>query len=325
MNRFTRYYSAFIITLLLLFSVETVSAEHAVWIDADPACGHRTTDDVDDCWALLLALNSKELDVRGISTLYGNVGANDSYAAMLYLSRKFEFVSPSPAIYRGAEKPLNRRKPKFNSASSALAEALESDYLTLIALGPLTNIATLILDHPESLAHIKQVIAVAGQRPEPGLGFYPGKSRLLHMHDFNFRKDVESFEVLLRSSLQITLVPFEVAKKISIKRDDLVMLEKGNEESQWLSKISMPWLEFWKTSLKSEGFHPFDSLAVGYLIWPELFTCEKIPVEIQRIPSFFTTSRDRLLVSQEFDEKRYVEYCHDIKQEFKQSMFGRFQ
>ena len=64
-------------------------AGQAVWIDSDPACGHAKTDDVDDCWALLLGLRSNELEIRGISTLFGNgSGTFKVYEAKnaLYLS-----------------------------------------------------------------------------------------------------------------------------------------------------------------------------------------------------------------------------------------------
>ena len=56
-------------------------AKQAVWIDTDPACGHAKTDDVDDCWALFLALRSNEMDIRGISTVFGNGSGEKSNAS----------------------------------------------------------------------------------------------------------------------------------------------------------------------------------------------------------------------------------------------------
>jgi hypothetical protein len=61
---------AFFVMLL----AEPSSAERLpVWIDTDPACGLEATDDVDDCWALLLALKSDAIAIRGVSTIFGNV------------------------------------------------------------------------------------------------------------------------------------------------------------------------------------------------------------------------------------------------------------
>ena len=300
-----------------------VYAKQAVWIDSDPACGHAKTDDVDDCWALLLALRSNELDIRGISTLFGNGSGEKSYRTAIELIQRFGNEGVTPAIHRGAGGPLDLRDQKTNVASRALAKALADEPLTLIALGPLTNIATLILNHPEHLAHIKQVIAVAGQRLEPGLGFYPGNSQLFHLHDLNFRKDVAAFEVVLRAAVPLTLVPYEIAAKISIQSDDLALLKEGEPQAQWLAKISKPWLDFWQTSLQADGFYPFDSLAVGLLTMPNLFTCEKIPAKIEHKQTLFVASRDNLLVSHYFSEKRFVSYCHDINQTFKHKLIER--
>lgn len=59
---------AFLTLLWEMLIMNMAGAKQAVWIDTDPACGHEKTDDVDDCWALLLALQSDELEILGIST-----------------------------------------------------------------------------------------------------------------------------------------------------------------------------------------------------------------------------------------------------------------
>jgi inosine-uridine nucleoside N-ribohydrolase len=315
------------LTLFILLwgalAMNVAGAKQAVWIDTDPACGHAKTDDVDDCWALLLALRSEELVIRGISTLFGNGSGEKSYRTAKELMNRFAHKDITPGIHRGADEAIDISDPKMNGASRALANALAKEPLTLIALGPLTNIASLILNHPEQAANIKQVIAIAGQRPEPGLGFYPGNSRLLHLHDLNFRKDVTAFDVVLRSAVPVTLVPYEVAEKISIQSKDLAILNEGEPQAQWLAKISKPWLDFWQTSLQADGFYPFDSLAVGLLTMPNLFACEKIPAKIEHKQTLFVASRDNLLVSHDFSEKRFVSYCHDIYQTFKHKLIER--
>jgi pyrimidine-specific ribonucleoside hydrolase len=315
-----RSFISYVAVFILLFggvSVALANPSQAVWIDSDPACGHAKTDDVDDCWALLLALRSEVLEIHGISTLFGNGSGEKSFRTASKLIQRFGNEGSMPTIYRGANEAISPGNPKRNAASHAMAKALANGPLTIIALGPLTNVATLILRYPEHLANIKRVIVIAGQRPEPGLGFYPGTSRLFHLHDLNFRKDVVAFNIVLRSSVPVTLVPYEVAAKISIQSTDLGILENGGSQSRWLGQISKPWLEFWNTRLRSEGFYPFDSLAIGLLTLPSLFTCENIPAKIHNKRALFVTSRDNLLVSHNFNEKRYVEYCHDVDQTFK--------
>ena len=56
------------------------TAARPVWIDTDPICtGTGRSDDIDDCWALLYALASPELAVRGISTVFGNAEGPSAY------------------------------------------------------------------------------------------------------------------------------------------------------------------------------------------------------------------------------------------------------
>jgi len=167
------------------------------------------------------------------------------------------------------------------------------------------------------VSQIRQVIAVAGKRPSPGLGFYPGRSRIVHLHDLNFRKDVKAFDVLLRSGVPTVLLPYEVASKVIIMPQDLDELAKAGGEALWLSNLSQDWMSFWRKSLKTSGFYPFDSLAVGYAIMPEYFRCEILPAMIERKRARFIESRDNLLVSKKSNNERLVTYCYDVDPRFK--------
>ncbi len=55
--------------LICTWAMSSLLQAEPVWIDTDPACGISRTSDVDDCWALHLALRSPELEIRGISTV----------------------------------------------------------------------------------------------------------------------------------------------------------------------------------------------------------------------------------------------------------------
>jgi len=309
------------ITCLMLVSGGPEAAQK-IWIDSDPTCSGIKTDDVDDCWALLLAIAASELDVIAISTVFGNGSGEQSYQAAREIVGSFAISDQMP-VHRGANKPLGNQNGDVNQASVAMANALLVEPLTVVALGPLTNIADLISNRPSLIGNIKKIIAVAGKRPQEGLGFYPGRSRIFHLHDLNFRKDVDAFEVILRSQVPIILVPYEVAEKIRIEANDLARLETGGTASQWIAEISKPWLNFWQTNLKSEGFFPFDSLAIGRLISPHSFTCEKIPIRIQQNTARFTSTRDDLLVSHDYQDALSAEYCYGVDESFKRTLIER--
>jgi len=284
----------------------------SVWIDTDPACGISRTSDVDDCWALYLALQSPELEVVGISTVFGNSNGFATYHKTHEVVSRMAVGTTIPKINRGSDQKLDRRNIKPTVASQALAKSLKQGPLSILALGPLTNIATVLQTHPGLASQIKQIIAVAGKRPKSGLGFYPGNTSILHLHDVNFRKDVEAFDIVLNSSIPTVLIPYELAAKVKITSLDLQLMLSNNKASQWLAKISEPWLSFWENDLKVEGFFPFDSLAVAYTINKQQFQCENIPAKIEHKRSLFIESRDDLIVSHDYKNGRVVNYCHDV-------------
>lgn len=296
--------------------ISTISPPIPVWIDADPACGLSETDDVDDCWALLFAMRSPELVIRGIS-------GESTYERASHIVKMIASPDQAAPVHRGADTKLDLRKIQATDASRALAKALQRERLTVIALGPVTNIATVLLTNPELATNIRRIVAVAGKRPSPGLGFYPGNSRILHLHDLNFRKDVDAFQAVLSSGVDVVLLPYEVASKVTITPQDLERLVQAGGNSTWLSELSAGWMGFWQQQLKATGFHPFDSLTVGYVMMRDSFECEVMPVKIERNRARFVESRDDLLVSKKFDDQTVATYCYGVDRRFKSILLKR--
>lgn len=139
---------------------------------AAPAWGARASSEVDDCWALIQALRSPALAIRGISTVFGNSDGATAFAIASALTHRFAGGqgggqgSGFPAVFRGAEEGGGRAA---TAASRALGRALARERLTVIALGPLTNVATVIAGSPELIPNIGRVVAVAGRRPGAAL------------------------------------------------------------------------------------------------------------------------------------------------------------
>jgi len=314
---------ALVLAGIILMAFEPSHAKQPVWIDSDPACGFKWNTDVDDCWAILFALNTKTIDIRGISTVFGNVRGDISYKTLETLKQQVDTDSIN-TIYRGASDPYEPNSTVVNEASKAIANVLKEKSLTIIALGPLTNIASLIVDYPESIINIKQIIAVAGQRPDSGGAFFPTKLNIFHMHDINFRKDIAAFKIILASNIPLKLIPYELAQKVAINTADLDELSQGINQVKWLADVSRDWLRFWKIAMRRDGFFPFHSLAVGSLIFSSLFKCEHISAQIETKPSLFVKSRDRLVVSNELGSSRMVEYCYDVESEIKYRMMQNF-
>ena len=304
--------------VILILCDQVAASERVVWIDTDPACTIGSTHDVDDCWAIIAALRADNLRVVGLSTVFGNTDVKKATAtaqALLDMVTIHEPGHPVPPVTQGASQPI-RRQREIPAAVNELARSLKAHRLTILALGPLTNIAMLLREHPYLASRIEGIVAVAGQQPDQV--FRVGDTPIMHLHDINVRKDPEAFEIVLRSGIPMYLIPFEVAQHVVVTRTDLHTLERRGGLDAWLASRSGPWLEFWETVLGATGFFPFDALAVMYLVTPKEFSCQDIPARVIRRHGLLFV-RDTLEVSYSFEGAVMVHYCSDVSRSIRGS------
>lgn len=230
-----------------------------VWIDTDPAVGLPRAD-VDDGLALVQAFRSPELAVRGVSVVFGNAPLADAVPIAHEIARRFG--PPGLGVHPGAATAgmLGTDTP----AVGALATALEAEPLTVLALGPLTNVATLLLRHPALAPRLRAIVCVAGRRP--GQQFRSTARQEQPFPDLNFECDPEAMAVLLRSTVAVVLAPWEVSSHVWIGRAELDAMATAGGAAAWLAERSRDWLAFWEGELHAPGFNPFDTLAVGWAI-----------------------------------------------------------
>ncbi|MEQ8248325.1 MAG: nucleoside hydrolase [Alphaproteobacteria bacterium] len=262
-----------------VFLASASGSARDIWIDTDPACGAARTDDVDDCWALVAALRSPNLNIIGVSSVFGNETVERTTASLHDVLRVVATElrgTVMPPVFPGAGQ-AGKKSADVSAAVLGMAAALERQSLTLVALGPLTNIAALLTLRPDLTHRIDAIVAVAGQRP--GQRFTVGRSKILHLHDFNVRKDAEAVATVLRSRISLHLVPFDAAKQITVAAKDLDKMTRRGGVDAWLAVQSRAWLSFWQDDLKADGFHPFDALAVSYVASLQNFDCQQFAVK----------------------------------------------
>jgi inosine-uridine nucleoside N-ribohydrolase len=302
-------------------------ARTPVWIDTDPAIGEPERD-VDDGLALVQAFHSPELELRGVSVVFGNAPLDRG----LPIARRLvgEFGPPGLRVLGGAANAGDLQKE--TEASRALAAALRAGPLTILALGPVTNVATVLAKHPELAPRVTRVIAVAGRRP--GQRFTTGSSNPAGHRDFNFELDPRGFQVLLDAKVEIVLAPFEISSKIWLKSDDLDRLAASSSAAaRALVAPSRSWLAMWGRLFGVDGFNPFDTLAVAYAISPEGFACETLKARIETLaddvtePGVQGVKVDRkpyLLASNTFaGPSSRVTYCSTAPPAFKPDLLAR--
>ena len=199
-------------------------------IDTDPG--------IDDALALLLAWNSPELRVEALTTVAGNVPvdlASTNALRLLALRRP----SPSPLVAVGASSPLARplttatryhgedglgdladwpavaSLPTSPDAASVIVDAARRHgrELTLVALGPLTNVALALKADAESVGRIGRLVVMGGAVDVPG--------NVTPTAEFNMHVDPEAAHRVLAAGLPLELVPLDATRQAVLPRAGL--------------------------------------------------------------------------------------------------------
>lgn len=249
-----------------------------VWVDTDTAIGVPGAD-VDDGLALIQAFHSKELRLRGLSSVFGNAPIENTQAQATEVLERFGPGGLS--VHRGAGSAAQRGAPC--PAVEAMARALEERPLHVLALGPVTNIASLIGLHPELASRILSIVMVAARRP--GQRFLSQPRQPNPFPDLNFDCDPAAMQDLLDSRAPLVFAPWEVSSHVWIEAEDLDQLERAAGSGVYIARHARPWLKTWVNDMGAPGFNPFDTLAVAALTHPYLLEGFRCGVTIEDGPN----------------------------------------
>ena len=198
----------------------------------------------DDAMALFFVLNSPELDVLGITTVAGNRSVNVATADVLKI---LEATSRSEIpVYQGAAAPLLHKGTEWDTkrhggwyanepapqppGGFAVAKKLENqgaiDYLvatvmkypgqvTILAIGPLTNIAMAMRMEPRFSGNVRQLVIMGGAIAS----LADGGGNHTPNAEFNFYVDPEAAQIVLRSGIPIVLSPLNVSRKARFTKE----------------------------------------------------------------------------------------------------------
>lgn len=252
-----------------------------LWIDTDPALGVMIDGqprDIDDAYVLVEALNDPRIDLAGVSVVFGNAPADEGVrVAREILGAKGSTL----AVQRGAAAaPEPGVGYPVDDAVRAMAAALREGPLSIVAIGPLTNVASLVENFPEEAADIEQCSIVAGRTlgrrfTIAGRGGIP---------DFNFESDWRAAELLAKSRVPLTLAGFELTSQVAVTRAHLEAIRDRSAVTRDLVERSIPWLEFWMRSFPIDpGFHPWDSAALAILLRPEHFVSDERGIRVRHV------------------------------------------
>jgi len=291
-----------------------------VWIDTDTAIGVADAD-VDDGFALVQAFRSPELTIRGVSAVFGNAPLADTFPLAVEVTARFG--PRGLGVTRGAASAGELGED--NDAVAALAAALARQPLTILAIGPLTNVGSLLVRHPELAPRIEAIVCVAGRRRQQVFRSVPSQPE--PFPDLNFECDPDAMRVIVDGTVPLVLAPWEVSSGVWIDGADLDRLARADETGAWLAERARPWLAMWQREFGAAGFNPFDSLAVAWLTHPALLAHFPARVWIEDgpddRPSHAGETKPYLLVEETAGVVRAV-YCHRAQPALKAVLLERF-
>lgn len=238
-------------------------------IDTDLAMGEFGKD-VDDGLALIMALNSPELNLIAISGVYGNTKLKKVSENVPKLLSMFPDKSPIPQYVEGASSNKDWREKTKLAGISRLREIIEQNApIIVVPIGPLTNIALLFHHYPEILLNkwVEKLVIMGG---------------CLDKWEFNFANDPAATEYVLNLSIPTVICGYEtcMAQKFTREHYNLLKL-KRTPRSEFIVKKIKAWLKINELGSKNgdlKGFYPFDPVAIAYMLRPDMFESDKIPV-----------------------------------------------
>src|SRR5438034_653406 len=266
----------------------TAHGPFRVIIDTDPG--------VDDALALLLAMRSPELKIEAITPVAGNVPLELTLPNAL---RMVEIAGRTDIpVAAGAKAPLVRRlvtaayahgenglggavfpepktKPVADPAPEFIRQVVRKypHEMTLITIGPLTNIATALNGDAELADMIKSLVMMGGSLS--GGNITPAA-------EFNVYVDPEAARIVFQSGIPITMVGLDVTRKTSLTDEHVRTLEAGqNPVSQAAAKIARNAINHNREQGFLVGPNMHDSLAVAGFLDPSLLKFQDYYVDVE--------------------------------------------
>ena len=236
---------------------------HKVILDTDIGT------DVDDALALAVLLGSKDVDLIGITSVYGDAHLRSTIAMHLcsLLNRTIPTfdgennpISGHEVWMSGSEgknfKDLDSFTPQPTSAVDFLVKAVvaEPDAIDVIAIGPLTNIARAIQSSHDFEKTVKRVWIMGGDFTQ---------SRVEH----NFKCDIDAARIVLESSIPISILDLPSSQKIIIRMDEIEQIRNAPVFGTILYSEIMSWIE----PRNQDWTIPHDPIAALALLAPEFF------------------------------------------------------
>jgi purine nucleosidase len=252
----------------------------------------------DDAVALLMALRHPDADVRAITVVAGNVPVEQAVQNALYTR---DLVGSDVPVHAGAAKPrtgpqqlahhvhgndgmgdigleLHGREPAPGDAVEVLIEAIRAapGELTLVTLGPLTNIAAAFERAPEIARQLHALVMMGGTADAVG--------NVTPVAEFNIWADIESAALVFESGAPITMVGWDISRRFAvIDPGDAEALRALGPLGEFSVDIQRTLVEFALQETGLAGFDLPDPIATAIALEPAIAVdVEHVHVAVER-------------------------------------------
>ena len=247
-----------------------------ILLDCDP--GH------DDAIALLLALASPELELLGVTTVAGNQTLEKTTANAL---RVLELAGRGDVpVAAGANRPLARElfiaayvhgetgldgptlpdpqgAPVGQHAVDFLAERILAcgRPVTLVPVGPLTNVALLLARHPEAAGNVERIVIMGGAVAE---------GNVTPAAEFNIYVDPEAAWRVFRSGVPVTMIGLDVTHKALMMPSHVERLRASGDVGRFVAELHDFFVQYHERTYGTEGAPIHDAVAVAQVLRPRI-------------------------------------------------------
>jgi len=240
-------------------------------------------DDVDDALAIALALKSPEVELIGITTVFKDTDKRAKLTKKLLEVAGFENIP----VYAGCRNPIIEKVDateipnqyssdmdniEYNSDLHAvdylITTILQSNEdIIIVAIGPLTNLATAIIVEPKIKAKLKGIVMMGG-------------SYSYHCNEYNILLDPEAAKIVFSSGIPIKALGIDITKKCTLTSTQLKEMEECTTElGTFLMKLSSRWFKAWGHEIGTIILH--DPLAVYAVFDKNLIKFSSADVKVE--------------------------------------------
>lgn len=261
-----------------------------ILIDTDPG--------IDDAMAILMALASPELDIVAMTTIFGNaaidVATNNALSILEAAGRSDvavargaarplvqDYIGPVPQVH--GENGLGETAPTSPISAPVPTTAADMIYdkaaqspgeLTVVALGPLTNLGLALERYPDLPALVDEVVVMGGNALVPGNATPVGEA--------NINNDPEAADAVFGASWRVTMVGLDVTHHVNLTGEDLERIRSATGPGAVLLARALPlYQDFYEATNGIDGIFVHDPSTIAYVLEPDLFGTDSWALRVE--------------------------------------------